>query len=534
MQSATPRCAGDEIVYSPEKYRETEGIKDCKSDLLRVDVVRVINEAFKLAGKPVMTVDELNKAISNDSSVWALYANGYTQGLNQCERPKTTQRVRQFKPQNVVELSAFIAAIRPGAKSLVDTFVAREQHNYGIPAMDNLLRLNGATGVTGDSSYLFYDEQVMTLAKAAGIDPADANALIKHIKKKHQEQVEAYQNKFVPGFIKYLKETQNVDDELAESTAKDVWTVILNSASYLFNASHSVAMAYDSLYGAYLKAHHPYEFYVAMLKLYTEKGNKEKISAIVREMKQYMGITMTPGLFGQDNRDWYVDKSKKTISQDLCSIKFVSSNVPEQLLEVSKREHQTFVDLLRDIQMNTKLNTKQLEILIRLGYFRQFGGINKLLRVYDAFYNGKNKLTKTTSRSAESRMENNRLYESELPDEDASVCDKIRAEQEYLCLCMSADSTERQNLYYVEDVDDMYSIKVLLYSVSRGTSGLLRVSKAVFENNKLQKGQCILLNKWVARPRCSFVDGKRIPIGGETDMWLQDYEIVDTEGDNHA
>lgn len=205
-----------------------------KSDLLRVDVVKIINEAFAAVGKDVLTATQLIEATKDDPAIWKLYADGYTLGLNQCEKEKTTERVMRFRPQNTVELSAFIAAIRPGAKSLVDGFVARQFHNYGIPAMDELLKLNGATGVTGQSSFLFYDEQVMTLAKSAGIPPADANALIKHIKKKHLPEVASYKERFIPGFIQYLQEEQHTDEDLAKKTAEDVWTIILNSASYLF------------------------------------------------------------------------------------------------------------------------------------------------------------------------------------------------------------------------------------------------------------------------------------------------------------
>lgn len=217
----------------------------CKSDLLRVDVVKIINETFRLAGKPVLSADELLEAVKDDPAIWNLYAKGYTIGLNQTEKPRTTERVKQFKPKNVVELAAFIAAIRPGAKSLVDDFVSRTKHTYDIPSMDKLLALDGATGVTGQSSFIFYDEQLMVLSQAAGIPPADAYALTKAIKKKKHDKVAAFKERFVPGFISYLKEKENADDNLAEKTANDVWTVILNSASYLFNASHAYAMALD-------------------------------------------------------------------------------------------------------------------------------------------------------------------------------------------------------------------------------------------------------------------------------------------------
>lgn len=50
------------------------------------------------------------------------------------------------------------------------------------------------------------------------------------------------------------------------------------NTSYLFNASHAVCVALDSLYGAYLKAHYPLEFYTALLSNYAQKGDKDRIS----------------------------------------------------------------------------------------------------------------------------------------------------------------------------------------------------------------------------------------------------------------
>ena len=79
-----------------------------KSDLLRVDVVKMISDTFAAIGKPVMPVNELLEKVKNDRKGWSLYWTGATQCLNQCERSASTQRCMQFKPQNVVELTAFI------------------------------------------------------------------------------------------------------------------------------------------------------------------------------------------------------------------------------------------------------------------------------------------------------------------------------------------------------------------------------------------------------------------------------------------
>lgn len=84
-----------------------------KADFLRVDVVKIIADTFALAGRPVMSVDELLEAVKNDQEVWDLYANRVTMGLNQVERAKSSERCSIYKPKNVAELAAFIAGIRP-------------------------------------------------------------------------------------------------------------------------------------------------------------------------------------------------------------------------------------------------------------------------------------------------------------------------------------------------------------------------------------------------------------------------------------
>lgn len=496
-----------------------------KSDLLRVDVVKIINETFAAVGKPVLTADELVAAVKDDPKIWDLYAKGFTLGLNQCEKPKTTERVMRFRPQNTVELAAFIAAIRPGAKSLVDGFVARQFHHYGIPAMDEMLKLHGATGVTGESSFLFYDEQVMTLAKSAGIPPADANALIKAIKKKKLEQVSAYKERFIPGFIRYLQTEQGTEEELAQKTANDVWTVILNSASYLFNASHAYAMCLDSLYGAYLKLHYPYEFYKVMLKLFSEKGNKEKVSLIIQEMKAYAGIRMLPGRFGQDNRDWYIDKESGTISQSLSSIKFISKTAADDLYRMADSQFDSFTDMLRFLQMNTCLNTRQIKALIHVGYFAQFGKTAKLFAVFGEFFEGKQKLTKTIKSFAK-RLEANRELEENTPDVALPIADTVRNENDLLGLCISVDESQPDNMYFIEEVDDKYAVKLKLYSIARGTSGEMKMTKRNYTQHAPSPGQIIYLDGWKRRQRSIFKDGKRVPIRDEYDLWLEKYRIA--------
>lgn len=497
----------------------------CKIDLLRVDVVKIINDTFKSIGMETLSADDLLEEIKQHPEVWDVYANGATMGCNQTEKEKTTQRVKQFKPKNTVELSAFVAAIRPGAKTLVDDYVNRSFHSYGIPAMDELLLLKGATGVTGQSSYLFYDEQILQLAQAAGIEPADAYALTKAIKKKKHDKVAAYKEKFIPGFIKYLKEQQKTDTSLAEKTANDVWTVILNSASYLFCCAHAYAMCIDSLYGAYLKTIAPYEFYKSLLSLYTDKGNKKKIALIMSEMKKFYGISVTASKFGQDNRDWYIDKEHHTISQSLSSVKYISQQATDALYAMKDLQFETFTDLLRYIQTETCINSRQIETLIAIGYFSLFGGREKLNAVYKEYREGKNKVTKTV-KSWQKRMEAIKEIEKSIDDQDLSIEEISKLEYDLLGMCFTADAQARATEYLVQDVDEKYSVYVKLYNLQRGTSGTMKVKKNKWASNKLQSGEVIDIKNWKPMQRYRYKNGQRIPIDGERDLWLEDYEIV--------
>ncbi len=495
-----------------------------KSDLLRVDVVEIINNVFKRVGMNTLSPQQLLEEVDKHPEVYDIYANGFTQSVNQFEKQKTTEKAMQFKPKNTVELAAFVAAIRPGAKSLVNDFVSRTVHTYGIPAMDDMLRMNGTTGNTAKSSFLFYDEQILQLAQAAGIDPAEAYLLIKAIKKKKPEKVASYKEQFIPGFREYLIKKQNVDGTLAEKTAEDVWTVIINSASYLFCSSHAYAYAIDGLYCAYEKTMYPYEFYATILKLYTDKGKKEKVSLIIDEMKRYKGIELKPARFGHNNSDWYIDKENHTISQSLASVKGIGQNVSDDLNVMKDMHFDTFVDLLYYVLMNTSIKKNQIDILIRIGYFSQFGEEQKLLTIAAEFREGTNRITKST-KSFEKRLALLRQTEADTPNEKLPIYETLQDENELLGLCFSYDADTANNIYIVEDVDDKYSINVEIYSIQRGTSGSMRINRKTYEQKKLEPGCIFSLNRWKKQPKMKYVNGKRIPTGTD-EIILLDYNVL--------
>lgn len=591
--------------------RTADAYNYVKADFLRVDVVKIIAETYERAGIPVMTVDELLKDVKNDPRVWELYANGFTMGLNQVEREKSSQRCRQYKPTNVEELCSFIAGIRPGFKSMLSTFINRQSFEYGIPSLDNLLKTKAIP-----DSFLMFDEQILQILKAAGIPGPDAYACTKAIKKKKTEKVMSFKERFKEGFSKRLMETEGASKEKANEVVEEIWTIIENAASYMFCAAHSFSMACDSLYVAWLKVHYPYELYATMLKLYDEKKNKDKIAQIITEMKRYKNISLIPGRFGQDNRDWAVDKEHSTISQSISSIRYMSKEgaeelyrlglqdeaemgvevIPAELKPETKKKINTikrqikkltadyvkdpdplmseeeleefeqnkqsiinegaeleaelktlqddldsymsqtqevhrfakldcFTNVLRALQMNTHINSRVVKVLITIGYFNKYGGSAKLLRVFDEFSEGKNSVSKTI-KSFNKRLQALREYEMSLKDEELPVALRLQSEWENIGLCLSSFPETPGDMYFVQNVDDKYGVKVKLYSIQRGNTGTVRIAKKDYEKQKLFEGACMRMIAYKKRPRTTFKDGKMVQVADETECWVTQYENV--------
>lgn len=201
-----------------------------KNDLLIVKVVDLIYQIFQRIGREPPSVNELLQWCEHDEKVWGLYKRGATLCLNQVEKTGTSARVAKYQPKNISELSAFIAAIRPGFKSLYKTFESRVPFSYGVKAFDNLIQTKEMP-----NSYVLYQEQEMQALHYAGIPMSECYTAIKNIAKKRKEKVLAYKDIFKQGFSKAIIEDDGKSPEEADELTEKLWRIIEDSASYIFN-----------------------------------------------------------------------------------------------------------------------------------------------------------------------------------------------------------------------------------------------------------------------------------------------------------
>jgi hypothetical protein len=143
-------------------------------------------------------------------------------------------------------------------------------------------------------------------------------------------------------------------------------------------------VALDSLYGAWLKSHHPIAFYECFMQIQEEKGAKDKINKAKDEAEDYYDVKFPPYRFGQDNRQITGDVKTNSINNALSSIKNYSSNIAEILYECSLEEHKTFMDVMKWLNKRS-IKTAKIQPLIKIDYFMEFGNSVELLRINEMF-----------------------------------------------------------------------------------------------------------------------------------------------------
>lgn len=475
-----------------------------KYDALLLKTISVINDCYKLAGKPYPRMHEID---FHDKAVWQDVCNDQT-GIFQFESDFAADAIKKFKPRSIEEITVVNAALRPGSASYRDDLFARKRKKNPTPLLDEILK----------DSYgqIVYQEQVIEfLQKVCGLSASYADTIRRAISKKKRDKIDKAMPEILDG---YCKNSDKPRAE-AEEEAKQFLKVIEDSSEYSFNYNHAVGYSLLSYMCAYLRHYYPGQFIAAYLK---NAANDDDINT-GRAMAKARGIDITKPVFRQDNRTFYINPQTNAISDALSSIKGIGLKDAEALWQLAPRKYSTFVELLRDMTMYPgALNISVVMKLIKLDYFREFGNINQLLRLYDEFYNGDHCFKPTlVAASQQKRMDYLIAIETgdtsaadgflagmvdpatdtmsrisrEIRDITTTPLDVVRYECELLGSPMTIlpDATGD---YAVLEVDTKYSPKVRMMSLKTGKVGMLKVLKKTFEKTPLAVGELIHLDAW--------------------------------------
>ena len=210
-------------------------------------------------------LDENNKSISfspniediclDCSRTWDLISDGNTKGIFQLESRLGKSIAKKLKPENIEQLSALIAILRPGTleairdgKSVANHYIDKKNGNesldYFHPALEPILKTTYGE--------IIYQEQAMEIARnIAGFNLQEADMLRKAMGKKLANEMAKCKKMFIDG----AKKTEVVSEKQAE----EIFSWIEQSQRYSFNKSHSCCYGLTGYDTAYLKSHFPVE-----------------------------------------------------------------------------------------------------------------------------------------------------------------------------------------------------------------------------------------------------------------------------------
>lgn len=513
-----------------------------KEDFLIVDSVSLTDELFAALGQKVPSLDELKQMVDGDKATWDIYANGIVCCVNQCEKAETRAKVMKYKPKNIGELAQFIAAIRPGFASLLSTFLDRKAYTTGEKRIDDLLE--------DSAHFMIYQESIMKILQFLGLPMGETYKVIKSISKKKLkgEKLQHLLDEIRPVWIKEFGNDKNFSK---------VWKVIEQAAAYSFNAPHAYSMAGDSLYAAWFKAHHTALFYEVAMKHYRKKNDKDKISDLQEEAIKCYGYGIAQYRFGDDNRSIHVDGEKKTIYQNISTIKGLGKAVGQALYEIGQDIYPSFYDVCEAMKQNKAIDSAAFEKLIRINYFKIYGDPNKLLRLaelYDEIHGKKNmKKDKATRLNISDEVMQKYASESpktwtkldsegllnELKDtveyEPETIKQRLDSEHDILGILSEVKPNYDKHIYYVNHLDRKKSVtNVSIYEIFSGKMREVRIWTSSFDRLPFAEKDMIRISEITKQPKKEASDeinpatGKKIwkPIPDQFEFWLKRYSVL--------
>ena len=471
-----------------------------KEDFLIVDSVYLTYKFFHAIGMEVPTFDELRHMIDGDKKTWDIYEKGITCCINQCEKEATTNRVKKYKPKNLAELSSFIAAIRPGFASLLNTFLNREPYTTGEKKIDELL--------SDTAHFMIYQESIMKVLSFLHLKMGETYGVIKSISKKKLkgEKKEHLLTELNHSWAEEFNNTNNF---------KNVWNVIEDSSRYAFNSPHAYSMGGDSAYQAWFKAHHTKTFYEEAIRHYQLKNKKDKIDALVKEAIKFWGYKLGDYEFGTDNRKVNINEENKIIYPNLSSIKGFGEGVAETLYRLGNEKYNTFIDVITALLSNS-ISKTIVDKLIRINYFKKYGDINTLLSImsyYDLLYGikqiSKEKAEKNNIFLAvlkeyghETEKQFNKVDSigllnyliSQIPFKELTLKETLDNQREILGIVNIVVPTINKRIYYVSELDVKKSIvNISLYEIYSGKTRTVKMWTSAYNRDPFSEGSILYI-----------------------------------------
>lgn len=543
--------ATSEYPVSMLNMKELDDLMYVKLDILGLDNIKIINDTCKMLGIERLTPDNTDL---EDEKVWKSIRDDTTM-VFQWESASAQAYLRKFMSDAIIKLAKTVnpnfsyikwfsfgnGLIRPGCASFRDNVANGEILTTGFKELDDFL--------SATFGRITMQEDIMRfLVKFCGYNDAESDTVRRGIAKKYG--TEKFIDEIHDRFISYSHSTYGIDEEKLEEIFPPIKQGILDATRYAFSWNHSDSYSCIGYICGYLRYYYPLEFLTAALNTFKDK--EEKTLAITQYANKN-NIKIASPKFRHSSGEYKIDKEQNAIYKGIASIKYLNAQIADELYALKDNKYDTFNDLLIDIS-NTSIDNRQLDILVKIGFFSEFGEINVLLKQIEYFnliysrktfkvadiqsgkydipeyliakYSGKH-TEKTYSQIDSKGLLNELVKVIDYPK--TTIADKMRYSYEGLGYIDIVEPKAPDNIYYVENVSGKYTKKYLtLYKLRTGETMIIKAEITL----ALKGGEIIKINEITNKFKYRVVGEdptthkKLFEKTGEKEDVITSYEIV--------
>lgn len=542
-----------------------------KLDVLGLKNLEHINKATEFSGFPKIRttsdyIDYNDWKIVEDlaehgtATVFQIESDTAQASAKKLFSKKTIERIRKDHPNiTVIDLfSILLAVIRPSAASILENVVNGRIKDNGVDVLNEIL--------SDSYGWMIYQEQSIAYLKFVGFSGSQSDTIRRAIGKKKRDVMENTLPEIKAKSIEKISERVNLEPDLIEQSVDEFIKIFIDSADYSFNKSHSIEYSYIAYQTAWLRLYHPIEWVTA--GLITWSGNQDKVNMLTNLAKQ-RGINIEPAKFRYSKGHYFFNKETNTIYEGTAPIKGNNAQVGDALYGLREEKFNSFTDFMikirddievsfggkrfkildilnrseedvkdfdKQIKTYNKENEQEVVVekdklsidkgkllpLIRLGYFSEFGGNEKLEAIFTKFdkdYKPNNKTFASKAKKYKEILE----YEKDLPDTSLPIFDQAEYELELLGRVVVQNDQISPKYAFVTDIRVGKTIvSATLYSINKSTSVKIKVGVKLYRNLMFDIGDLIEVTKTSAKPKNVNIDGVWQKHPTDKELWLED------------
>lgn len=339
-----------------------------KIDVLGLKTLTMLRELLNTVKECENAQIDIPTTPTNFEAVFKLLTLGATMNIFQLESSGMRKTLQLVKPSNFEQLCDVLALYRPGPLKEIQVYAKRKnqtQHWSSIsPEYEAIL--SDTFGV------LIYQEQVMRICvEFAGLSNSEADLFREAISKKDESKITQLSLK-LKGLL--------VEKGYNSTMINQIYSTLIQFASYGFNKAHTVAYALLSFKIAYIKARFPKSFYIWVLR--NRSFSFEELQTLRTEATR-LGVTFLGPLVNYP----LLRKTSLEENSIVLPLKTIKGLSFRALKVIETRLHriEEFTDVVQFVFYCIKDQLTKQEVLsiVRAGALREFVPASQILENYD-------------------------------------------------------------------------------------------------------------------------------------------------------